>query len=133
MSAIAKLPPALQGKVMAALAAVPTLTKEIAAIRAKQSKSEIEQLVAANTTKIPKALEQWALGTTVEVLTAFLKNAPETSAPKTPKEQTTTETVALTDADRVSAKLAGFTPEQVLAHKKKMHDERLEQERIRRG
>jgi len=119
--------------VMAALAAVPALTKEISAIRAKQTKSEIEQLVAANTKKIPKALEEWALGTTVEVLTAFLKNAPESAATKTPLTQESAETVALTDADRASAKLAGFTLEQVLTHKKKMAAERAEQERQRRG
>ncbi len=134
MSALTALPAKLQGKVIAALASSKVLAKQIKDIQAKQTKSEIESLVAANVKKIPKALEAWALSTNVETLTAFLKDAPEQAEPAQERPRTpATEVVALTADDKKIARQAGLTDEQVIAHKKKLTAARNEEAKARQG
>jgi phage I-like protein len=63
------------------IAVVTELQGQLAALSAKQEKTEIEQLIEKNMTKLPTpGLQQWARGQSIAALSAYLDNAPEVAA-----------------------------------------------------
>lgn len=124
------LPPKLQARVMAALHSHDDVRKELSEMRAKQQKSEVEGLIAANTDKIPPKLEAWARKQTPEVLCEYLKHAaPLPRGEREPeREKQGAGVVALTDQEKYVAKLAGMDPAKVLEHKKKLVSEQQDRE-----
>lgn len=110
--------PKLLGRTIGATVGIKALSKEVADIKAVQTKTEVEQLIASNTSKIPLALEAWARSVTPDVLRAYIKSAPEvTRAPVTAPTETET-TVTLTEDDIKIAKLSNVPVEKVLERRK---------------
>jgi phage I-like protein len=63
------------------VAVVTELQTQLAALTAKQEKSEIDQLIDKNLAKLPTpGLQTWARGQSIAALTAYLENAPEVAA-----------------------------------------------------
>ncbi len=106
--------PMLLGRTVAARVGIKALAKDVADLKKNQATTEVEQLIAANTNKIPLTLEAWARTQTPEVLRSYLKSAPESARkPATPPEETTVGDAVLTAEDLKIAALTNVSPEKM--------------------
>lgn len=114
------LPPKFRGMFLGMKASIDSLTKEVGVLKGKQTKSEVDQLIAENTDKVPLHMEAFLRKQPVEVVQEFLKHSVSTPRAKTPpkKETKGEEALSLTPEEKVIAKQSGFTEEQALKFKK---------------
>ncbi len=128
---MAKLSPKLQGMFLGMKASIDTLTKQVGSLAKKQTKSEVEQLIADNTDRIPLHMEPFLKNKPIEVVQEFLKHSIPTPRAKTPPKDTTkgNEALSLTKDEKELAKLSGVSEEDQLKFKKS----RIEKDRQRAG
>lgn len=136
---LSSLPPKVQARFLAALHSHDDLRKQVADMSAKQKKSEVDGLIAANTDKIPPKLEDWARKQDPEVLREYLKHAtPLPRGEREPeREQQGAGEVILTDQEKAVARMTNMDTAKLLEHKKKLaaeqkgHAEHASAERAR--
>lgn len=121
------LPASAQAIILAQSQSISTLTKEVRGLKASVSTSEVDRLIAANTNKIPRHMEQWAKTQTPENLRVYLKHAKPVAAgakpsrePEREESDPSGEVIELTASEKAVAKKLGQDPIKLLAHKKKL-------------
>ncbi len=118
---MAKLSPKLKGMFLGMKASIDTLTKQVGTLSQKQTKSEVEELIASNTDKVPLHMEAFLKIQPLDVVQAFLKHSISTPRPKTPPKQeggNSTESLKLTPEEKEIAKLSNIPEEKALEFKK---------------
>ncbi len=117
-AALAAMPPKMRARFMALTHNNDELRRRVERIERGQHKSEVEQLIAANTDKLSLKLEVWARKQEPAVLREYLKHAIAT--PRSSKERAradVTTSVALTAEELKICALSGQKPSELLAHK----------------
>lgn len=113
------LTPKMRGKFLALQSNVAKLSSTVEKLVKKQTKSEVEQLIAENTDKVPLHMEAFLRKQPVEVVQEFLRHSIATPRPKNqPKASKGDEEVKLTKEEKELAKLSGITEAQQLEFKK---------------
>jgi phage I-like protein len=135
LSLLAKTSPKLYGEFMALRMNAKEVNGRLSAIENKIAKSEVETLIEKNITKIPKHMEEWAKGQSVETLSGFLKvsqfeRKEPADAPKREGKDDPSK-VELTGEELRVCKLSGVAPEIVLKQKKEDAQKKIDEAKMR--
>lgn len=105
---------------VSALSAIAKLTAENAALKMEIDSLKKSNLIRSNPDKIPPALEGWAATLSLSALEGFIKTAPRINPSRSPKVEHT-NSVALTEGEKLTAKLTGIDPNKIIEYKRKIN------------
>lgn len=118
---MAKLSSKAQARIVALTASHDSMKKEIAELKASNSRSEVDALISANVDKIPLKLEGWARKQKPEDLREYLSHAVPGQRKVSEQVPTTTDEVTLSEGDLVALSMVpGMTKERFIEQKKKL-------------